>query len=261
MGTVDPEAELAKWKRELVPAIELSCRSHYGPETKLPTFPWFLDLAHSAEVKEVLSRLKEAANRNPRAFSEETAAYLERTTLELRDKQQFNLVNQVELMSVLRKAQELATPNPGRSWVTCKLKSGRDIQVLSSTTAAGSNPSVELDIKLLTVKLGGRDLTTLTPKDLLAEESLERLCMETVRCEQPEQDQTLELSFRLAQADLLEVLRAKQGRLEEKKKAMDAEILRLKALVDGVMEALEIKDDPPQLREPKERYCDYCAML
>jgi len=261
MGTLDPEAELAKWKRELAPAIELSCRSHYGPETKLPLFPWFLDLAPTAEVKEVLSRLKEATNRNPRSFSEETAAFLERTTREMHDKQQFNLVNQMELTSVLRKASELTTPQPGRSWVTVSLRSRREIEVLSATRVSGSNPSAELDINQLAIRLGGQDLLVLAPKDLLVEQSLERLCLETVRCEQPEQDQTIELSFRLAQADLQEVLKAKHRLLEEKKKAMEAEITRLKALVDGVMEALEIRDDPPQLQMGKERYCDYCAML
>lgn len=261
MGTLDPEAELAKWKRELVPAIELSCRSHYGPETKLPLFPWFLDLAPSTEVREVLNRLKEATNRNPRAFSEETASFLERTTREMHDKQQFNLVNQMELTSVLRKASELTTPQPGRSWVSVSLRSRRDIEVLSATTVSGPSASVELDMNQLTVRLGGRDLLVLAPKDILTEQSLERLCLETVRCEHHEQDQTVELSFRLAQADLQEVLKAKHRRLEEKKKAMEAEISRLKALVDGVMEALEIRDDPPQPMMAKERYCDYCAML
>lgn len=261
MGTLDPDAELTQWQRELISAIEMSCRSHYGPETALPTFPWYLDLAPTTEAREVLNRITVTTKRNPHAFSQETAAFLEKTVRELRDKQQFNLVNQVELNSVLRKAQEYVTPLPGRSKVTVKLHSERNLDLQSATSGSGSAPSVDLDINQMRVHSAGRELLLAVPKELLAEQSLERLCMDTIHCELSESEELLEMTFRLAQTDLLEVLRCKQLHLEQQKKTLETEINQKKDLVNGVMEALEIKDDPPHASEPKERYCDYCAIL
>ena len=264
MGTVNPDEELSTWKKAIGPAIEISCKSHYGPEALLPTFPWFLESGNS-EVSEVLGRLAQTTKRSVKTFSTEVANFLEKTTHEITEKKQSLLVNRMDVVSIERRLHSLTNAKVGPSHASAKiLGNSKVLTLISRTKSTGKSPEVELSLDVLTVEHESDQIYVDVPKDILCELTLEKLSLPTVVSEHATrvggEPATLELTIRLSESDQLEVLTIKIARLEDIKNTIEADIKRSRTLIDGVMEALDIKDEP-KINQPKERDCEYCALI
>jgi hypothetical protein len=276
MVTKSPEDEQSSWKAELAPAIQISCESHYGQEPKLPTFPWYLDQASTPEVREVLSRITFATKHIVQAFSREMAAHLDKLAQQIQEKVRFKYCNQLDIVSITRKVQEMKNPVQGDSRLTVRISKGprRTLGVhsrSSETAGPGAGATVGLRLDQLSVQVEGEEQTSevfsTPPKELLSDLTLERLLLPSVIVEKEvelENGQrfTLELSLKLAESDRLEVLLAKLQRLEEIQRATEGEIVRQKGVLEGIMSALDIKDEPKRKKPGyHDRGCEYCLLF
>jgi len=276
MVTKSPEDEQSSWKAELAPAIQISCESHYGQEPKLPTFPWYLDQAPTPEVREVLSRVTFATKHSVQAFSREMAAHLDKLAQQVQEKVRFKYCNQLDIVSITRKVQEMRNPVPGDSRLTVRISKGSrktlGVRSKSSETAGpGARATVGLRLDQLSVHIEGdrqtAEVFSTPPKEILSDLSLEKLMLASVVVEKEVELEsgehfTLELSLKLAESDRLEVLLAKLQRLEEIQKATEDEIARLKGVLEGTMSALDIKDEPKRKKPGyHDRGCEYCRLF
>lgn len=276
METRNPEEEQNSWKEELAPAIQISCESHYGPETKLPTFPWYLDQAPTPEVREILSRVTFATKHNVKQFSVEMAAHLDKLSQQIQDKVRFKYCNQLDIVSITRKAHELRNALPGDSRLTVRISKGPrktlGVHSMSSETAGpGSGATVGLRLDQLSVLVEDErksaEVLSTPPKELLSDLTLERLMLPSVVMEREVELEdgsrlTLELNLKLAESDRLEVLLLKMHRLEDIQRATEAEIARLKNALNGTMSALDIKDEPKRKKPGyHDRGCEYCGVF
>ena len=276
METRNPDDEVQSWKAQLTPAIVISCESHYGPESSLPTFPWYLEQAPNPEVKELLSRLTFATKHNVKTFSTEVANYLEKLSNQIQDKIRFKYCNHLDLVSVEKKVAELKNPKPGNSRVTVRVTKGsrKVLRVSSESSKTGAidgEVTVDMSLDKLSIDVDSEskpmEVFSTPPKDMLSELSLERLLLASVAIEQDValeggERMTLELKLFLSDADRLQVLQLKMQRLEDIYQATEAEIVRLKNILDGVMNALDIKDEPKRKKKGyRDRGCEYCAVF
>ena len=278
MEPENPTKGASSWKQRLAAAIEHSCKTHYGAEATLPTIPWFLDQAPDAEIRDLLCRLVFAVKHDVKEFADEASTSVERLYQQIREKHRFKVATQTEAAIVSKKIRKLCNSDSGDSRATVRLSkgSGKTISVLSKSrcppTAATNTATVFISLHHLSVEVTSQQdiVTSFTTslRDWLSGLTLARLLakppiiLQQDLLSQEGQAITLELRVTLVEADTLEVLIAKQQRLEDMLRMTDAEIYTARTRMEGMLRALgasevmKVKDDGF-----RERGCEYCRVM